>query len=63
MTTDSRPTTLKLIDGSRDALERQAVRLAALGSNAELRAAVDRLMPRGKLTPVPSAGEPTTTPR
>ena len=44
---------LTLVPCDRSALEREAVRLAAFGTNAELHAAVARLAPHGKLKSVP----------
>jgi len=41
---------LQLVDGGRDALEREAVRIAAGGTNAEIKAMVDRLKPQGRLS-------------
>ena len=41
---------LLLVTGDRSALEREAVRIAAMGSNAEVASMVDRLQPRGKLS-------------
>ncbi len=57
MSMNSCPRDLKLTESSRDALERQAVRIAAMGSNDEVRAAVERLKPKGKLTLAVRSGD------
>jgi hypothetical protein len=51
--------TLQVVPGSHADWEREMVRIACVGSNAEFRAAVDRLVHRASLQPVRNSASET----